>query len=123
MLSAYLHFLSHKWKELGLHLGLPVELLDAILAHTMTVGAMTVPSREYHFRMMLIAWIRRQNGKSNPAVLARALSTVGADTWDKWSVLVQSKQAPKSFISRSLPVLFQCCTCNIDRLGDKATFL
>ena len=91
LLSAYLHFLSHKWRELGLQLGLSGELIDAIL-HTTTLNAI-VPSREYHFRMMLIAWIRQQNGKSKPSVLARALSAVGADTWDKWSVFIQSKHA------------------------------
>lgn len=102
LLSAYLHFLSHKWRELGLQLGLSGELLDAILSHTVTPHA-TVPGHEYHFRMMLIAWIRQQTGKGEPAsMLAKALSAVDADSWHKWSVLVQSK-ALASPVPRPLP--------------------
>ena len=34
-------------------------------------------------------------GSVKPSLLAKALSAVGADTWEKWSVLAQSKQAQK----------------------------
>lgn len=93
LLSAYLYFLSHKWRELGFQLGLSQELLDIISQTPPPTSPNIFPVHEYHFRLMLIAWVRQLKGKSKPSLLARALSAVGADTWDKWSILVQSKQA------------------------------
>ena len=92
LLSAYLYFLSHKWRELGFQLGLTQDLLDVISQAGPPVSSNDFPVHEYHFRLMLIAWIRQLNEKSKPqSLLARALSAEGADSWDKWSILVQSK--------------------------------